>query len=171
AGRVCHRGGNDRDDRRGLLQGDDLRGSGGDDDIDLEPRELPRDLAGAIAASLHPARLDRDGVALDPAKLMQPLLESGNPLALRRGRSRAKIPDRRQLPRLLRVRRKRPRRCCAAKQHDELAPLHSITSSAIASSDGGTVMPSILAVSALMTSSNFDDCTTGRSAGFAPLRT
>src|SRR5262249_26242646 len=51
------------------------------------------------------------------------------------------------------------------------APLHSITSSARASNDGGTVMPSILAVSALMTSSNFDDCTTGRSAGFAPLRT
>ena len=33
---------------------------------------------------------------------------------------------------------------------------HSITSSARASSVGGTVRPSILAVSALMTSSNFD---------------
>src|SRR3954470_14399898 len=45
---------------------------------------------------------------------------------------------------------------------------HSITSSARASSIGGTVRPSIRAVCALMTSSNFDDCITGRSAGLAP---
>jgi hypothetical protein len=32
------------------------------------------------------------------------------------------------------------------------------------------VRPSILAVAALMTSSNFDACITGKSAGFAPLR-
>src|SRR6266852_7619483 len=51
-----------------------------------------------------------------------------------------------------------------------LATNHSITSSAVASSVGGTVRPSILAVSALMTSSNFDACTTGRSAGLALLR-
>ena len=38
------------------------------------------------------------------------------------------------------------------------------------SSVSGTVRPSILAVSALMTSSNLVDCTTGRSAGLAPLR-
>src|SRR5215204_752602 len=42
---------------------------------------------------------------------------------------------------------------------------HSITSSAVASSVGGTVRPSSLAVCALTTSSNFDDCTTGKSAG------
>ena len=47
---------------------------------------------------------------------------------------------------LLRARRERPRRRRAAEQRDELAPLHSITSSARASSDGGTVRPSILAV-------------------------
>jgi hypothetical protein len=35
---------------------------------------------------------------------------------------------------------------------------------------GGTVRPSIRAASALMTSSNFDDCTTCKSAGFSPLR-
>src|SRR6476660_8246221 len=45
---------------------------------------------------------------------------------------------------------------------------HSITSSAAASSLSGTVRPSILAVWALMTNSNFDACTTGKSAGFAP---
>ncbi len=51
-----------------------------------------------------------------------------------------------------------------------LVPFHSITSSAVASSLSGTVRPSILAVGTLMTSSNLVDCTTGKSAGFAPLR-
>jgi hypothetical protein len=45
----------------------------------------------------------------------------------------------------LRPGRERPRHR-AAKQHDEIAPLHSITSSASASSVGGTSMASALAV-------------------------
>jgi hypothetical protein len=45
-----------------------------------------------------------------------------------------------------------------SKQHH-----YSITSSAITSRDGGTSRPNILAVWVLMTSSNFDACTTGRS--------
>src|SRR5262249_40136536 len=54
----------------------------------------------------------------------------------------------------------------------ELAPLHhSITQSARASSIGGRSRPTILAVWALMTSSNLLDRTPGRSAGLAPLRT
>jgi hypothetical protein len=71
--------------------------------------------------------------------------------------------------RLLHARRKRPR-CRAAEQRDERAPLHSITSSAVASSDGGTVSPSVLAVWRLMTNSNFTVCWTGKAAGFSPLR-
>jgi hypothetical protein len=71
---------------------------------------------------------------------------------------------------LLRACHERPRSRRAAEQRDELAALHSITSSARASSVGGTVRPSILAVSALMTSSNLLACTTGKSAGLAPLR-
>jgi hypothetical protein len=47
---------------------------------------------------------------------------------------------------------------------------YSITSSARASSDGGISMPSARAVSRLMTNSNLLDCTTGKSAGVAPLR-
>jgi hypothetical protein len=46
---------------------------------------------------------------------------------------------------LLRVRHQWPR-CYTAEQADELPPPHSITSSAIASSDGGTVRLSIVAV-------------------------
>src|SRR5262249_49433283 len=49
-------------------------------------------------------------------------------------------------------------------------PLHSITSSARASRVGGTSMPSARAVCRLITNSNLVGCTTGKSAGFAPLR-
>jgi hypothetical protein len=49
--------------------------------------------------------------------------------------------------------------------------LYSITSSARASSMGGTFMPSAFAVLRLITSSNLVDCAIGKSAGFSPLRT
>src|SRR5262249_5899262 len=52
--------------------------------------------------------------------------------------------------RLLRARCEWPRRC-AADERDEVATLHSITSLALASKVAGTVMPSILAICALMT--------------------
>src|SRR5215468_1052749 len=55
--------------------------------------------------------------------------------------------------------------CSAAKFH-----FYSITSSARASSDGGTVRPSALAVLRLITSSNLVGCSTGRSDGLAPSR-
>jgi hypothetical protein len=47
---------------------------------------------------------------------------------------------------------------------------YSITSSAVDSSVGGTVRPSMRAVWWLMTNSNLLDWITGKSAGFAPLR-
>ena len=47
---------------------------------------------------------------------------------------------------------------------------YSMTSSAATSSVAGASSPSILAVSALMTSSNLVACTTGKSAGLTPLR-
>ena len=55
---------------------------------------------------------------------------------------------------LPRAHRKRPRRR-AAEQADEVAPSHSITSSAMASTPGGMTRPSALAVLRLMTSSKF----------------
>src|SRR5262245_21552510 len=72
--------------------------------------------------------------------------------------------------RLLRARPERPRHCRGAKQRDEGAPLHSITSSARASRLSGTVRPSSFAVLRLITSSYFVGACTGRSAGFSPLR-
>ena len=53
----------------------------------------------------------------------------------------------------------------------EFAAPHSITSSARASSDGGTERPSALAVLRLITSSYLVGACTGRSPGFSPLRT
>ena len=54
--------------------------------------------------------------------------------------------------------------------HQERGVGHSITSSARARIDGGTVRPSALAVLRLMASSKVVGCWTGRSAGLAPLR-
>src|SRR5262249_58629947 len=72
--------------------------------------------------------------------------------------------------RLLRARHQWPRRY-AAEQRDELAAFHahSITSSARASSMGGTSRPSALAVLRLITNSYLVGACTGRSAGFSPF--
>src|SRR5258705_10084620 len=72
--------------------------------------------------------------------------------------------------RLLRAHGKRPRRRRAAYEHNELAPFHSITSSAWARSDGGMVMPSAFALARFTTNSNLVGCWTGRSEGLVPLR-
>src|SRR6476660_10518312 len=76
-------------------------------------------------------------------------------------------PDHRHC-RLLRVRDARP--CCrrTAKQRDELAPPHSITSSARCCRNKGTSMPIAFAVFRLITSSNFVGCSIGKSAGLVP---
>src|SRR5262249_2926497 len=71
--------------------------------------------------------------------------------------------------RLLRPRRKRPR-CRAAEQRDELAPFHSITSSARTINVIGTWSPIALAALRWMISSNFVGCSTGRLEGLAPRR-
>src|SRR5262249_5612007 len=84
-------------------------------------------------------------------------------------RSAAEEPDHRHRW-LLCPRCNRPR-CRATEQRDELAAAHhSITSSARASSDGGTSRSSALAVLRLITSSYLVGACTGRPAGFSPLR-
>ena len=71
-----------------------LRGCGSrrDDDIDLEPDELGRDLGIALAAPLRPAILDRDGAALDPTEFAQSLHKSGGPWACAAGVPAPKNP-------------------------------------------------------------------------------
>jgi hypothetical protein len=54
--------------------------------------------------------------------------------------------------------------------HRNKAASYSISSSARARSESGTVMPSVFAVVRLMISLNRVGCSTGRSPGFSPLR-
>src|SRR5262249_36102670 len=88
----------------------------------------------------------------------------------RRGIGRAASDESDHRYRLLRVPCERPRGRRGADERYEPATIHSITSSARASSVAGTSMLSILAVWALMTSSNLVGVCTGRSLGFSPLR-
>src|SRR5262245_13328403 len=126
--------------------------------------------ADACGVSSTPSIIDTDAVAVVPAQLLQRLAESLEiVLLLNIFGERIEHADAPHALTLLRARHKRPRRR-TAEECDEVAPLHSITSSAVASSACGTLRPSILAVGMLMTSSNLVDCTTGKSAGFAPLR-
>src|SRR5262249_10487399 len=127
-------------------------------------------LGETLVASLCPAILDGDGSILDPTEFAQPLHKSVGRRPLKRRVNCSLEPDGWQLRRLLRARRERPRRRCTANERDELASFHSITSSARASSVGGTSSRSALALLRLMTSSYFVGVCTGRSAGFSPLR-
>src|SRR5262249_3894530 len=142
-----------------------------DNDIDIESDELSEDFGRALAAPFPPAIENGHVATFDPAELAQPLDESIGPLPLNRSRSRirAEKSDRGQGCRLLRARGERPRGC-TAEQGDERAAIHSITSSARASSVGGMVRPSALAALRLITSSNRVGCSSRMSAGRAPLR-
>ena len=108
ANRITRNRKHDWDDRCRLLCCDDIWGCCGGDDINFESDQFGCDLRGALAASLRPAVLDRDGAALDPTELMQSLHERGDPFAGGRTRALTHEPDGLQFPRLLRPRRKRP---------------------------------------------------------------
>src|SRR3954470_18651762 len=71
---------------------------------------------------------------------------------------------------LLRARYKRPPRRRAPEHRDNLAAVHSITSSAMASKLGVSVTPSALAVLRLMSNSKVVGCSIGRALGLVPLR-
>src|SRR5205085_2199763 len=114
-----------------------------------------------------PTVFDRYILALGEPGFFQALAECTHPVRVAVGRCWMQKADHRH--RSLRARRHRPY-CCAAKPRDEVPPFHSITSSARARSGAGTVMPSALAVLILMTSWKRVGCSTGKSAGWAPLR-
>src|SRR5262244_3964274 len=114
--------------------------------------------------------LEGDGSSLDIPKVLQALHECLGPWRERCRRTRQKDANTRHLMGLLRARRERPRDSLAAEKRDELAPLHSFTSSASESKLSEILIPSALAVLRLITVSNLVGCSTGRSAGFAPLR-
>src|SRR5262249_15185527 len=143
------------------------------DHVGCEGDDLGRVSAKAIGIALAPADVDEHVVADGPARLLHALNECDQAgLSFRvvgaSVHQHADAPH--SLARLLCTRRERPRRRRAASERNELAPPHSITSSARASSVSGTVRPSALAVLRLMTSSYLVGACTGRSAGFSPLK-
>src|SRR5262249_17138367 len=159
----------DRDNRCRLLCRDNRLSRVGDDNVDFALDELGRNLGKPLVASLRPAIFNRDSATFDPAELAQAPHESSDPITQGRSRTGAEEADGGELCWLLRPRRERPRRNRAAEERDELAPLHSITSSARASSVGGMLRRSAFAVARLTMSSTLGGNSTGRSAGFSPL--
>src|SRR5262249_26751467 len=98
----------------------------------------------AFEIARDPAHVDAHVTTVRPAQLLEPLPERRNVslsgrLAFREMDEHSNAAD---ALALLRPRRERPC-CCSAEQRDELAPLHSITSSAMASTPGGIVTPSV----------------------------
>src|SRR5262249_33753543 len=161
-----------RDGARRLQHWACRRTPDGQNDVGVERHQFGGIFADALGITGAPSDVDVRVASLGPAQLGQSLQECGEARLRRRivGRKIYQYADAPCPFGLLRPRRKRPRGRRAADERDELATLHSITSSAATSSFSGTVSPSIVAVWALITNSNLFDCTTGRSAGLAPLR-
>src|SRR6516165_11125034 len=131
--------------------------------------EVSHERRQAIVSALQPVVFDHHVLALDVAGFVEGFAERSRIAPRGLGRPNVDEADHRHRL-LLRARRERPSCRYAAEQRDELAPLHSITSSAIASSLSGMVSRSALAVLRLMTKWNLVGCSTGKSLGFTPLR-
>src|SRR5262245_35158868 len=137
--------------RRGCGLGCDRR-RGIADDQGYLPAKKVRYQKRQPSLILGRAVLDRNVPALDEACFLQALAQHSHVMlpAWQEPHHRHRW--------LLRARCKRPGGRGAAEQRDELAAVHSITSSARPSSVIGKVRPSVLAVLRLMTSSTFTDC-------------
>src|SRR5262249_50109695 len=172
ADRINHRHEYDRHCVGRLLQCCDARTAGRQDDIRRQRDQFRREFANAIGIARAPAVIDLHIPADGPARLLQPLMESREACLTFRiiGGEIHQHADAPHPLRLLRARRERPCRRRAAEQRDELAPFHSITSSARARSVGGISIPSALAVLRLITRSYLVGACTGKSAAFSPLR-
>src|SRR4029077_5654789 len=155
--------------RRGCSFGREIAAAGSNDYRNLTADQIASQRLQAIGTTLSPAKFDASVLILDdpgfvqsPAKCFDIACVFGGFFAVQESDNRNR--------RLLCACDARPRDSRATEKRDEIAASHSITSSAIESTSGGTAMPSARAVCRLMTSSNLVDCNTGRSAGLAPLR-
>src|SRR5262245_31846292 len=161
----------DEDDRNRLCCGLSCKYAGWSQRTDhryAALHEIGRHCRQRIITICYPPVLDRHVLTFDITYFGKTAAECGiepHRIGLRQA---TEISDHRHR-RLLRARRERPRRR-AAEERDELAAIHSITSSARPMSGSGNARPSVLAVFRLTTNSTFVDCCTGRSAGFSPLR-
>src|SRR5262249_53147734 len=111
------------------------------------------------------ANIDAEIAAFRPPEAIEPLTNGGDArlhFGIRFGPTYQNSNPSEEIALLMRARRERPRGC-AAEQRDELAPPHSITSSASCCSCTGTSRPRDLAVFRLITSSNLVGACTGSS--------
>src|SRR5262249_18456562 len=127
-----------------------LRGERGDhatgteDDVDAASDQFGCERRQSVIAKIRPPVFDEEISFFDEPCLVHPPANRCACSFIARFRRTDENPQHGHL-RLLPARRERPRSRCAAEKRDELAPLHSMTSSARASSIGGTPMPSALA--------------------------
>src|SRR5262245_16917157 len=110
----------------------------------LTANQIGRQRRQSIVLTLRPAVIDRRILTFDVTAFLEALVEYFNRIGGLGGRPAAQEPDHRHR-RLLRARRERPRRS-ATNERNELAPFHSITSSASASNLSGIIKPSAFAV-------------------------
>src|SRR5262245_25522816 len=127
------------------------------DDVDFQSNHLRRKPLESLRATLCIAALNDDVLPLRvpqfPQALAQRVIKTFMPVC-----------DKSHPPGFARLRERtqRPSSRAAADEDDELAPSHSITSSARASTVGGTSRPSALAVLRLITSSYLVGACTGK---------
>src|SRR5262249_22098969 len=115
-------------------------------------------------------RVNPDIAAFDPTQLLQATPEStlpDQPIVFTDTADDANAP---YALCFLCMRGEWPSSSSPTKQRNELAPPHSITSSARCWSSSGTSRPSTFAVLRFITSSYLVGACTGRSPGFSPLR-
>ena len=162
----------DRNGGGDALECRDDRCAVGEDHIGRERYQFLGIAVDKLLLAGRPAVFDVDVLAVPPAEVRETLSECGEAFLVVGSAfvARHQHADHGHAARLLRARRARPGDECAAEERDELAPPHSITSSAVICMIIGTVRPSVFAVLRLSTNSNLVDCITGRSAGFSPLR-
>src|SRR5262249_30044010 len=135
--------------------------------------DFRREAAGTLDVAAGPAILSRDIDSLGPAQLLQALaqrIDARPSLGIVLGGvgQHSEAPHSVRLLRGRRLPHGEARR--AADQRHDLAPPHSITSSARCWSCQGTSRPSALAVFMLITSSYLMGAWTGSSLNLAPLR-
>src|SRR6516165_7281755 len=161
----------DRDCPRLPLYGSGRRAPACQDDVGLQADQLLRDRSYPIGVTASITKVHPHVAAIGPTQAREGLRERREH-SLRHGIVFVERHEHADAPHAVALLRARRERACrrATEERDELAAIHSMTSSAMARSCGGTSMPSSVAVPRLMTSSNFTACWTGSSVGLAPLR-
>src|ERR1700704_2208752 len=133
---------------------------GSQDHVWCERDQIHRLFANPVHISRTPAEINTQVTTYGPPRLLHPLqecCETRLTLGVLSGEVQ-KHADAPHLVALLRACGQWPCRGCAAEHLDELPAPHSITSSARASSVGGTSMPSAVAVIRLITRSYLVGC-------------